>query len=204
MLEYRRDNPEMSVDEITKELVCDYTGSTATVVFIDNNRVVTATLGDCQGVIARKNGEAIDLQENIHHLDDETESERVKNAGLEVHGKPLRIAGELAVSRSFGDFRFKKQGTLKLPVEEQPVSIIPDIMIQNRTDDDDFLLIGCDGIFDVMSSENVVQNIQTELSKGLSVELSLEKLLDDCMCPLDSKQELGKDNMTVLLVNLKK
>ena len=203
MLEYKRDYPDMSIEDITKELVCDFTGSTATVVFIDNDRIVTATLGDCQGVIYRNTGESIDLQECIHHLDNEIESERVKNAGLEVHGEPLRIARELAVSRSFGDFRFKKQGTPKLAKSQQPVSIIPDITVYNRTDNDEFLLIGCDGIFDVLSSTEVVENVKTSIKNGETVELSLEKLLDDCLCPVDSDQEKGKDNMTVLFVNLK-
>lgn len=204
MLEYKRDYPEMSPEDITKELVCDYTGSTATVVFIDNDRIVTATLGDCQGVIYRNTGESIDLHKCLHNLDNEVESDRVKKAGLEVGGKPLRISRELAVSRSFGDYRFKKQGTPKLPEDQQPVSIIPDIMIHNRTNNDEFLLIGCDGIFDVFTSNIITNKIKKSLENEESIELALEKLLNDCLCPLDSEQELGKDNMTVLFVNLKK
>ena len=204
MLEYKRDYPEMSIEDITKNLVCDFVGSTATVVFIDNDRIVTATLGDCQAVISRKTGESIDLHECLHNLDNEIESDRVKKAGLEVKGEPLRIARELAVSRSFGDYRFKKQGMPKLSEDQQPVSIIPEIVIQNRTDNDDFLLIGCDGIFDVFPSNIITNKIKTSFENGQSVELALEKLLDDCLCPLDSEQQLGKDNMTVLFVNLNK
>lgn len=201
LLEYKRDCPELTIDDITKEVVCDSTGSTATVVFIDNNRIVTATLGDCQAVISRKNDVSFDLQEIIHHLSNKDESERVHNAGLTVFGTPLRIGGDLAVSRSFGDLRFKKQGTPKLPDCQQPVSIIPDIMVMPRTSDDEFILIGSDGVFDVLTSEQAVKKVKESINTGVSIEKALEQVLDDC-CALDSTQQLGKDNMSIMFIHL--
>lgn len=202
MLEYRRDYPDMSIEEITKQLICERVGSTASIVFIDGDRIVSATLGDCQAVIAYKNGESYELQDYVHQLHSEIEESRVIEAGLDVLGTPPRICGDLAVSRSFGDFRYKNQGTPKLPEDKQPVSIIPDIKVHYKNEDADFLLIASDGIFDVLSHEDIVAKIQN-YTKTKTTKLALENLLDDCLCPLDEpNQKLGKDNMCTVFVQL--
>ena len=76
--------------------------------------------------------------------------------------------------------------------------------LMEQTNDDEFLLIGCDGLFDVFTPNIITNKIKKSLDNDDSIELALEKLLNDCLCPLDSEQELGKDNMTLLFVNLKK
>ena len=80
MLEMKRDFPEMSIEEINSNLICNHTGSTVTIVFIDNKRIVTATAGDCQGLLSRGE-ENVDLQKRIHNLYDSEEVERVQKAG---------------------------------------------------------------------------------------------------------------------------
>ena len=51
--------------------------------------------------------------------------------------------GNLALSRAIGDFEFKKSADL--PPESQIVTAFPDVTIHDVSDDDEFLVIACDG-----------------------------------------------------------
>ena len=54
-----------------------------------------------------------------------------------------RVNGNLALSRAIGDFEFKKSADL--PPEQQIVTSFPDVVIHDFTDDDEFMVIACDG-----------------------------------------------------------
>lgn len=54
-----------------------------------------------------------------------------------------RVNGNLALSRAIGDFEFKKSADL--PPEQQIVTAFPDVTTHEITDDDEFLVIACDG-----------------------------------------------------------
>jgi len=56
-----------------------------------------------------------------------------------------RVNGNLALSRAIGDFEFKKSA--ELAPEQQIVTAYPDVMVHDLTDDDEFLVIACDGSF---------------------------------------------------------
>lgn len=51
--------------------------------------------------------------------------------------------GNLALSRAIGDFEFKKSADL--PPEQQIVTAFPDVTIHELGEDDEFLVIACDG-----------------------------------------------------------
>jgi hypothetical protein len=54
-----------------------------------------------------------------------------------------RVNGNLALSRAIGDFEFKKSA--ELPPEQQIVTAYPDVTVHETSDDDEFLVIACDG-----------------------------------------------------------
>ena len=54
-----------------------------------------------------------------------------------------RVNGNLALSRAIGDFEFKKSADL--PPEQQIVTAFPDVTIHEIGEDDEFLVIACDG-----------------------------------------------------------
>lgn len=54
-----------------------------------------------------------------------------------------RVNGNLALSRAIGDFEFKKSA--ELAPEQQIVTAYPDVTIHDITDDDEFLIVACDG-----------------------------------------------------------
>ena len=56
-----------------------------------------------------------------------------------------RVNGNLALSRAIGDFEFKKSA--ELSPEQQIVTAFPDVIAHTITDDDEFLVIACDGMY---------------------------------------------------------
>jgi protein phosphatase PTC2/3 len=54
-----------------------------------------------------------------------------------------RVNGNLALSRAIGDFEFKKSA--ELAPEQQIVTAYPDVVTHELADDDEFLVIACDG-----------------------------------------------------------
>ena len=56
-----------------------------------------------------------------------------------------RVNGNLALSRAIGDFEFKKSA--ELAPEAQIVTAFPDVEVHELTDDDEFLVVACDGMF---------------------------------------------------------
>lgn len=63
--------------------------------------------------------------------------------------------GNLALSRAIGDFEFKKSP--ELPPEQQIVTAFPDVNIHEVTDDDEFLVVACDGTYGIPFA-NLVQD----------------------------------------------
>lgn len=54
-----------------------------------------------------------------------------------------RVNGNLALSRAIGDFEFKKSA--ELAPEQQIVTAFPDVTVHDICDDDEFLVVACDG-----------------------------------------------------------
>ncbi len=146
---------------------------------------------------------------------------RIEKAGLEVieesfpsgekEGEMASIwkiqksaRDKIAVSRAFGDFDYKANEDLK--VDEQAIISVPDFTIHQRDNTNDlFLVLACDGVFDVMSNDEVGQFVAKRSNKfskdkgSLSAEMLPEvgdDLLKHCL-------DLGSsDNMSVLIVAL--
>jgi serine/threonine protein phosphatase PrpC len=79
----------------------------------------------------------------------------------------------LAVSRAFGDrsFKPKSPGVVRaseaVPHVEFSLTPVPYIAEIELRDEDDFLVIACDGIFDVMTNEEVVSYVRERRAAGV-------------------------------------
>jgi protein phosphatase 1G len=71
--------------------------------------------------------------------------------------------GGLNLSRAIGDHAYKKTSSL-LP-EEQAITALPDIRTLTLEDQDEFMVIACDGIWNFMSSQDVVDFVRLRLDK---------------------------------------
>lgn len=74
-----------------------------------------------------------------------------------------RVNGGLNLSRSFGDFDYKQNP--KCSYDQQMITCKPDIKEVNRSNDDEFIIIGCDGIWEkyVENSQGLVSMIRDDL-----------------------------------------
>jgi len=78
-----------------------------------------------------------------HKPNSKDERQRIENAGgVVVWAGTWRVCGVLAVSRAFGDRPLKRY-----------VIATPDIKEENLKDDDEFLILASDGLWDVMSNQ---------------------------------------------------
>ena len=74
--------------------------------------------------------------------------QRIEAAGHYVQAS--RVDGNLALSRALGDFMYKERK--ELPPEKQAVTVVPDVTTRNRTKDDMFIMVACDGIWDCLTN----------------------------------------------------
>lgn len=160
-------------------------GAVANVVVIDNSALYCANVGDCRALLGLTDGKIVELSRD-HKPGLKVEADRIRRLGGYVFGN--RVNGRLAVSRALGDYAFKinKHG-------DNIVSSVPEIVQHGLTGSEEFLVLGSDGLFDVMSSETVgtfVRNRLWEDPKKICVDLISEAVL----------QRGSTDNVTVIVV----
>uniref|UniRef100_A0A0K8TN81 protein-serine/threonine phosphatase n=1 Tax=Tabanus bromius TaxID=304241 RepID=A0A0K8TN81_TABBR len=169
-------------------------GSTAIAVLIKNHKLYCANAGDSRAV-ACINGKT-DILSIDHKPNNEIETKRINDGGGYVEFN--RVNGNLALSRALGDFIFK--GNAKKKAEEQIVTAYPDVETREITEDWEFVVLACDGIWDVMSNEEVVEFCRKRIGMGMYPEEICEELMTQCLAPDCQMGGLGGDNMTVVLV----
>ncbi|DBA03666.1 TPA: hypothetical protein N0F65_006845 [Lagenidium giganteum] len=167
----------------------DQSGCTAISAFVTAKHIVVANSGDSRSVLA-KNGNVIPMSFDHKPMND-VERRRIEKAGGIVRSN--RVNGDLAVSRALGDFTYKQRSDLK--AEEQQVSAEPDIKIEAIDGSEEFLVIACDGIWDVMTNEDVCAHVRDLMNKGeRDMGLIAEDVIDVCL-------RLGsRDNMSMVIV----
>lgn len=176
-------NPATEAPQPNKD---EDSGSTAVVVVLTPQWVVCANAGDSRSVLCKQGNTPVPMSYD-HKPDDDDEERRIKAAGGYVASG--RVEGDLAVSRGLGDYRFKEVNTVLLgneyytstttagsddqnaprAPEHLKVTACPDIIVQNRNvDTDEFLVVACDGIWDVQSNYDFVKTVADIFNEGES------------------------------------
>lgn len=187
----------MEIDEVmydVESLKSEQSGSTAVTVMVRENQLFCANIGDSRA-IASVSGKVERLSYD-HKPSNPEEYERINDAGGWVDCN--RVNGNLALSRAFGDYIFKRNKIR--PPEEQIVIALPDVIQKTVTPEWDFVVLACDGIWDVMSNEDVLNFVIENIANGLEPEEICENLMMRCLAPDCQMAGLGCDNMTVVLV----
>lgn len=167
----------------------DRSGTTAIVVMVTPKKIIWGNCGDSRGLLCRDGKVVFSTQD--HKPYNQSERARIEKAGGTVMMQ--RVNGSLAVSRALGDFDYKRVNELK--ATEQLVSPEPEITVQDREpSSDEFLLLACDGIFDVMSNEEVVAYVSHHLKLTDDLTKICSDLIDTCL------NKNSRDNMSVVLV----
>ncbi|KAF8517426.1 PP2C-domain-containing protein [Hysterangium stoloniferum] len=176
----------------------DPSGCTAVAALITSEpKIYVANAGDSRTVLSVK-GEVKPLSYD-HKPQNEVETSRITAAGGFIEFG--RVNGNLALSRAIGDFEFKKNYSLS--PERQIITADPDIIQHDITEEDEFIVIACDGIWDCLSSQQVVDTVRRLVHDGKELTEICNIIMDICLAPdSNSNGGIGCDNMTVLVVAL--
>jgi serine/threonine protein phosphatase PrpC len=144
--------------------------------------------GDSRCIVCRNNM-GIPLTKD-HKPSNFEEYKRITNMGGKIYfdGYDHRI-GSLSVSRAFGD------------VSEEPyVTCLPDVFCYKLIDNDKFIVIACDGLYDVLSNDEVINfiliecyDIKTNKRKNKHINIS-KKIAEHAITKGSS------DNVSVIVV----
>ncbi|CAG7905164.1 unnamed protein product [Brassica rapa] len=133
-------------------------GTTALAALISGRLLMVANAGDCRAVLCRK-GRAIEMSHD-HRPINLLERRRVEKSGGVFEDGYLN--GELSVTRALGDWDMKRtpRGSSKSPLISEP-----EIKQTTLTEDDEFLVMACDGIWDVLTSQEAVSIVKRGLNR---------------------------------------
>ncbi|CAK7269055.1 Protein phosphatase 2C 2 [Sporothrix epigloea] len=174
----------------------EVSGCTACVSLITDDKIYCANAGDSRAVLGVK-GRAKPLSFD-HKPQNDGEKARITAAGGFVDFG--RVNGNLALSRAIGDFEFKKSA--ELPPEQQIVTVYPDVTVHELGDNDEFLVIACDGIWDCQSSQAVVEFVRRGIAAKQDLDKICENMMDNCLASNSETGGVGCDNMTMTIIGI--
>ncbi|KAJ4838104.1 hypothetical protein Tsubulata_039648 [Turnera subulata] len=164
-------------------------GTTALTAMIYGRSLLVANVGDCRAVLSR-NGVAIEMSED-HRPCCNKERTRVESLGGYIDDGYLN--GQLGVTRALGDWHLEG---MKEPGETGgPLSAEPELRSIMLTEEDEFLIIGSDGIWDVFSNQNAVDFARRRLQDHNDVELCCKEMVEEAI------KRQATDNLTVVIVS---
>ena len=170
----------------------DRSGCTSVTALVSDTHIIVANSGDSRSVLGTD--QKFRPMSFDHKPYNELEQKRIYAAGGTVSGR--RVNGDLAVSRAFGDFCYKQANNVGAAA--QAVTVDPDYEVHVRDNSkDEFLILACDGIWDVMSNEECSSYVRSKMHEGYhDLSRICEALIDTCL------EKGSKDNMSALIVAL--
>lgn len=161
-------------------------GTTALTALVIGSSLVVANAGDCRAVLCRR-GKAIEMSRD-HKPVCTRERMRIEASGGYVYDGYLN--GQLNVARALGDWHMEGLKDL----EGGPLSAEPELMTTKLTQEDEFLIMGCDGIWDVFRSQNAVDFARRKLQEHNDPVTCCKELVGEAL-----KRKSG-DNLAVVIV----
>jgi len=163
----------------------DKSGSTAVCAIIAPTCVYFANCGDSRAVLSRA-GHAV-FGTADHKPVNPIEKERIQNAGGSVMIQ--RVNGSLAVSRALGDFDYKNVAG-RGPCE-QLVSPEPEVSVEERTEEDEFVALACDGVWDVMSNAELCDFVRDRMRLTEDLKEICNQVIDTCLNKVRRTSDIG-------------
>jgi len=164
-------------------------GTTAICSLIKGSTIFTAWLGDSQAVLIR-NGVPVKIVE-AHKPNRDDEKARIEALGGTImHWGTWRVNGQLAVSRAIGDGEYKPY-----------ISAEPDVTTSVNNGSEEFLILGCDGLWDTITPEEatdlVFQHLEENKMSGGDIENIGARLATA------AKDKGSGDNITIIVIFIK-
>uniref|UniRef100_A0A1J3DUG8 protein-serine/threonine phosphatase n=1 Tax=Noccaea caerulescens TaxID=107243 RepID=A0A1J3DUG8_NOCCA len=159
-------------------LECFCSGSTAVTIIKQGSNLFTGNIGDSRAILGSKDSNdamvatqlTVDLKPDLPR-----EAERIKQCkgrvfALEDEPEVSRVwlpydnAPGLAMARAFGDFCLKDYGVISIPEFSHRV----------LTDRDQFIVLASDGVWDVLSNEEVVEVVASTSNRASAARLIVD------------------------------
>ncbi|KAH8487665.1 hypothetical protein H0E87_026301 [Populus deltoides] len=197
------------LDWLEKDGVQDESGSTATAMFIGNEKLVISHIGDSSVVLSRSGKMEVLTDAHRPYGSNKISLQEIKRireaGGWIVNG---RICGDIAVSRAFGDMRFKtkKNEMLEKGVKEgrwsekfsSRVQFNGDLVIASPEvyqiafgSDAEFVILASDGLWDYMNSLDAAAFVRNQLQKHGNVQVIIMLAIEYPTNPLHLSSEPG-------------
>ncbi|XP_044469427.1 probable protein phosphatase 2C 47 [Mangifera indica] len=160
-------------------------GTTAVTALMSDRIMLIANAGDSRAVLGKR-GRAIELSKD-HKPNVTSERLRIeKLGGVIIDGY---LNGQLSVARALGDWHIKGTKGSNCPLSSEPE--LEEIIL---TEEDEFLILGCDGLWDVMSSQCAVTMVRRALMQHNDPEKCSKALVKEAL------QRNTCDNLTVVVI----
>ena len=191
----------------------DTSGSCASIVLIKNKKCIIANVGDSRCILFKN--KRLFFATKDHKPNSHSEKRRIESAGGSVfqstaivplyqNGKQIEMPwrvnpGRLSVSRTFGDIEIKLE---KFGGKKNVVVSTPDIVEFELNDQYNFLVIACDGVFDVLSNMEILECIKIVLKINKNKKRKINEICGDCASMI-MKSSLVKgsfDNVSCIVV----
>ncbi|CAF1005926.1 unnamed protein product [Adineta ricciae] len=176
------------LDKNLKNMIKDDSGCVCITCLIGPEQIYLINIGDSRAIIFSNEGHILAHTED-HKPDDPAEQERIHEAGGKISkpcpGDVLRVENQLAMTRVLGDFTMDKH-------------IVPpmaDIVEYPRNSSAAFVVLACDGIWDVMTNTDVASFVIERVTTNKLEDIAAQ-LLDECL------RRQSTDNMSVYIVKL--
>lgn len=160
-------------------------GTTALIALIFGSTMLVANAGDSRAVLGKR-GRAVELSKD-HKPNCTSERLRIEKLGGVIYDGYLN--GQLSVARALGDWHMKGPKGSNCPLSSEPE--LQEIIL---TEEDEFLILGCDGLWDVMSSQCAVTMTRKELMSHNDPERCSKELVREAL------KRNSCDNLTVVVV----
>jgi len=177
-------------------------GTTAIVALLEenDNKLVIGNVGDSELIISN-NGKAVSLTPVHNPKRNPDEVKRVEGEGGKLYNDRLAhpclspMFFNIAVSRAIGDIFFKHTDYTK----DKPsgLSAVPDIVSYHLSDPDEFAILACDGLWDVMTHQEVVDFVLPRLKETNDPQECCQQLVAEAF------ERGSQDNITALVLTFR-
>ncbi|KAH7439373.1 hypothetical protein KP509_04G058200 [Ceratopteris richardii] len=173
--------------EGSREVLLGSSGTTAITVLILAREIFVANAGDCRAVLCRR-GKAIEMsRDHKPHV----ERSRIEALGGYIYDGYLN--GYLSVARAFENWHIEGLKGVNCPLIAEP-----EVRRVVLTPDDECMIIGCDGFWDVFTNGSAVAFARRRLQQHNDPEQCSHDLVDEAL------RRCSSDNLTVVTVCFQK
>lgn len=163
-------------------------GTTALAAVVSGRVLLVANAGDCRAVLSR-HGRAVEMSRD-HKTHCTRERNRIEESGGYVEYGYLN--GQVNVTRALGDWHI--EGLKDLGAGGGPLIAEPEIENAYLSKDDEFLIIGSDGMWEFFTDQNAVDFARRKLQEHNDLQKCCKELIDEAI------KRKSLDNLTAVMV----